>query len=250
MNNKILITGANGFIGKTLVSFLKDKFDLVLVDRDFDHEFKNTTSKSINIQTYTCDFISEESRNVFIKSVLDNNKYLNAIINNAAFVGDSSLDGWNADFSEQSVNTFRDALEVNLISCFHLIRDFSRILVNSDKSSIINISSIYGTCAPKWNLYEDTSMNNPAAYGVSKSGLNYLTKWLASVLAPIKVNAISLGGISRNQPDNFIKKYEEMTPMRRMGKETDILSCVKFLLSEETNYVTGQNIFIDGGWSI
>ena len=74
----------------------------------------------------------------------------------------------------------------------------------SNNSSIVNISSIYSFLAPDKNLYKNTKINNPAAYSVSKSGLNYLTKWLAVELAPkVRVNSISLGGVKRSQEKKF-----------------------------------------------
>jgi NAD(P)-dependent dehydrogenase (short-subunit alcohol dehydrogenase family) len=121
----------------------------------------------------------------------------------------------------------------------------------SKNASIINISSIYGVNAPDWNLYQDTNINNPAAYSISKAGLIYMTKWLASTLAPnIRVNAISPGGILRQQEKLFIKKYNEKTLLNRMATESDVSEPVLFLASNMSSYITGQNLIIDGGWTI
>ena len=117
--------------------------------------------------------------------------------------------------------------------------------------SIVNISSIYGTYAPDYSIYKDTKINNPAAYSVSKAGLTYLSKWLASSLAPkIRINSISPGGIFRNQDKKFVKKYIEKTLLKRMATEDDIAGCVAFLLSSLSSYITGQDIIVDGGWGI
>ena len=94
-------------------------------------------------------------------------------------------------------------------------------------------------------------MNNPAAYSVSKAGLTYLSKWLASSLAPkIRINSISPGGIFRNQDKKFVRKYIEKTLLKRMATEDDIAGCVAFLLSSLSSYITGQDIIVDGGWGI
>ena len=94
-------------------------------------------------------------------------------------------------------------------------------------------------------------MTNPAAYGVSKGGLVQLTKWLASTLAPdIRVNSISLGGIERDQPQEFIGRYIKKTPLGRMACEGDIIGAIAFLSSDMSNYVTGHDLPADGGWSI
>ena len=92
-------------------------------------------------------------------------------------------------------------------------------------------------------------MANPAAYGASKGGLMQLTRWLSTTLAPkIRVNAISPGGIFRNQPDIFVKRYEEKTPLARMATESDFIGAVAYLASDMSRYMTGQNMIIDGGW--
>ena len=93
-------------------------------------------------------------------------------------------------------------------------------------------------------------MKNPLAYGVSKAGLMHYTKMLSTLLAPkIRVNAISPGGIFRDQPRKFIKRYLLKTPMRRMGHENDIVNAVIFFSSGLSSYITGQNLIVDGGYS-
>jgi NAD(P)-dependent dehydrogenase (short-subunit alcohol dehydrogenase family) len=79
--------------------------------------------------------------------------------------------------------------------------------------SVVNVASTYGVVGPDWGLYAGTKMGNPAAYAASKGGLIQLTRWLATTLAPdIRVNALSPGGIFRNQPESFVKRYEARTP--------------------------------------
>jgi NAD(P)-dependent dehydrogenase (short-subunit alcohol dehydrogenase family) len=93
-------------------------------------------------------------------------------------------------------------------------------------------------------------MGNPAAYAASKGGLIQLTRWLSTTIAPeVRVNAISPGGIWRNQPDIFVKRYEERTPLQRMGTEEDMVGAVVYLASDLSKYVTGQNLMVDGGWT-
>jgi len=93
-------------------------------------------------------------------------------------------------------------------------------------------------------------MGNPAAYSASKGGLIQLTRWLATTIAPdIRVNCISPGGVWRNQPDEFVKRYEAKTPLRRMATEEDLKGIIAYLASDLSTYVTGQNIVVDGGWT-
>ena len=94
-------------------------------------------------------------------------------------------------------------------------------------------------------------MGNPAAYAASKGGLIQLTRWLATVLAPeIRVNCISPGGVFRDQPSSFVQAYESRTPLKRMATEADIVGAMMFLTLGESRYITGQNLMVDGGFSI
>ena len=122
---------------------------------------------------------------------------------------------------------------------------------DSKYASVINIGSIYGMFGPDLSIYEDTELNNPAAYSASKGGLIQLSRWLSTVLAPkIRVNCISPGGILRNQPEIFVKRYVDKTPLKRMGSESDIAGAVVYLASDLSSWVTGQNLVVDGGWGV
>ena len=94
-------------------------------------------------------------------------------------------------------------------------------------------------------------MSNPAAYAASKGGLIQLTRWLATTISPrVRVNVISPGGISRNQPKEFVQRYEAKTPLGRMANEEDLRGAIAYLASDMSKYVTGLNMIIDGGWGI
>lgn len=250
---KALITGAAGHLGRSISMTLAELgADLILIDIDNNSldKFKNllNTKYKVEVITYKCNLEDESERYSLIRKINKINK-LDILINNAAFVGTSNLKGWNEKFEYQSIETWRRAIEVNLTAAFHLCQGLSGLMFKSKYASIINIGSIYGDLGPDWRLYEDEKMSNPAAYGVSKAGLLQLTRWLATTLAPnIRVNAISPGGILRNQSEKFVNRYKEKTPLKRMATENDICGALIFLASDMSNYVTGQNLIVDGGW--
>ena len=253
---RILLTGATGNIGKYIAITLAELGgDLVLTDipgSDYSKLIKLIEEVSnVNVESFDCQLESDKSRRKLVSFIKDSEKPLNVIINNAAFVGTSQLAGWATDFESQSVETWRRALEVNLTAVFDLCKGLSTKLKESKGGSIINIASIYGSNAPDYSLYEGTNMANPAAYAASKGGLIQLTKWLSSTVAPdIRVNAISLGGVFRNQNKKFVKRYIAQTPMNRMATEEDIKGIIAYLSSDLSKYVTGQDFVIDGGWSV
>ncbi len=251
-----LITGATGGLGKVMADTLAELgADLILVDRpesDFDELSLNLIKRwGVNVDCHGCDLEQESQRKELMASLKNDYKSINIIINNAAFVGTSDLQGWSLPFEKQTVETWRRALEVNLTAIFDICQALTPLLKKSEGASIINIASIYGHYGPDWSLYEGTSMSNPAAYGASKGGLIQFTRWLATTISPeVRVNVISPGGIFRNQPELFVSRYEAKTPLGRMATEDDFRGVVAYLASDLSKYVTGQNICVDGGWGI
>ncbi len=251
-----LVTGAAGKLGTTISLTLAELgADLILVDKPKSnlHDISNELIQKYSCKSkiYFCNLEDENSRVKLIDSVLVEIKKLDILVNNAAFVGDSKLPGWSVPLQDQTLETWRRVLEVNLTAPFHLIQKFTPILNLGKNPCILNIGSIYGELAPDWSLYENTSMNNPAAYSASKAGLLQITKWYSTLLAPnIRVNALSPGGIYRDQPKVFIERYEKKTPLRRMAFEDDFRGAVAFLTTDLSLYVSGQILNVDGGWGV
>jgi NAD(P)-dependent dehydrogenase (short-subunit alcohol dehydrogenase family) len=253
---RALITGANGFLGKVMAETLAELgANLVLVDQDssdFTTLGKSLSERwSVEVECHVCDLEKQKQRKELIATLKNSSHGLNILINNAAFVGASNLEGWAVPFELQTVETWRRALEVNLTAIFDLCQSLIPLLKVAEGASIINISSIYGMFGPDWSLYQGTSMSNPAAYAASKGGLIQFTRWLATTISPeVRVNAISPGGIFRDQPEIFLRRYEEKTPLGRMATEDDFRGVVAYLASDLSKYVTGQNLAVDGGWGV
>ena len=253
---RALITGAVGGLGQEIALTIAELGgDLLLVDLP-NTDYTTVTQKvldswDVQVECLDCDLENEVERNSLISKVNTDSKGLNILINNAAFVGTSGLEGWVTDFESQSVDTWRRAIEVNLTAVFHLSQGLAPLLKKRAGGSIINIASIYAVNGPDYSLYEGTSMGNPAAYAASKGGLLQLTRWLSTTLAPdIRVNAISPGGIVREQSKVFIKRYNARTPLGRMATEEDFKGVIAYLASDLSQYVTGQNLLVDGGWTV
>jgi len=253
---RALLTGATGGLGRKVADTLAELgADIVLVDRPSSpfNELADSLSQrwGVKIQNYQCDLEQQTQRTEMIRWLAESGESLNILINNAAFVGTSDLKGWAVPFEEQTVETWRRALEVNLTAVFDLCQGLTPMLRSEEGGSIINIASIYGKYGPDWGLYENTSLSNPAAYGVSKGGLIQFTRWLATTIAPsVRVNSISPGGIFRNQLDTFVSRYVARTPLGRMATEDDIRGAVAYLASDLSKYVTGQDLAVDGGWGV
>lgn len=250
---RALITGGAGNLGRVFAETLGELgADLLLVDlpgsklEDFATELN--ARWGVKVSCYYCDLESQVQRAELIGWVAESGEPLNILVNNAAFVGTSDLQGWNVEFEEQSLETWRRAIEVNLTAAFDLCKGLAPILRNSGNSSIVNIASIYGFLGPDWDLYKGTQMSNPAAYAASKAGLIQFTRWLSTTVSPeIRVNSISPGGVFRSQPKVFVERYIEKTPLGRMAEEDDFRGAIAYLASDMSRYITGHNLVIDGG---
>lgn len=251
---RALLTGALGGLGRVMAHTLAELgADLVLVDlpcTDFKELEAELSIWKVKVTSVWCDIEQESERHALMHSISDDGHGLSILVNNAAFVGTSGLTGWAVPFEQQTLETWRRALEVNLTAVFDFCQGLAPVLRRSPGANIINVSSIYGMLGPDWRLYDDTSMSNPAAYAGSKGGLIQLTRWLATTLAPsVRVNAITPGGVWRNQPETFVRRYETRTPLGRMANPEDFAGPLAFLSTDTARYVTGHNLIVDGGWS-
>jgi NAD(P)-dependent dehydrogenase (short-subunit alcohol dehydrogenase family) len=251
---KALVVGACGNIGSSLCRGLAAHgADVVIAD--LDGEACRALAQELALSfsgLYTPapgDCTTEDG----IQSVMlvcDTLGPLQIVIHCIGLISSVPIPGYAVPFEKQSLESWELALKANLTSAFLLAQNVYKRLDQSGTASIIFLSSIYGSLGPVWSLYENTSMGNPLAYGASKGGLQQLMRHLATLWAPaVRVNCVSPGGIQRGQEPDFIRRYEERTPMRRMATPEDIIGPVIFLASSAACYVTGQNIFVDGGWS-
>jgi NAD(P)-dependent dehydrogenase (short-subunit alcohol dehydrogenase family) len=251
-----LITGGAGHVGRVVASGLAELgCTLYLLDGPgptLDGGAKEILERhnGANVFALECDLEDEHERRRVLDVIQSETGRLDALVHCAAFVGDTKLDGWVVPFEEQGLEAVRRCLEVNLTSAFHLSQLLTPLLSARSNGRVLNVGSIYGVVGPDMTLYDGTTMGNPAAYAMSKGGLMQLTRWMAAILAPdVRVNAISLGGVFRNQPAAFVDRYVARTPMRRMATEEDFVGAVAYFCSDLSAYVTGQNLMIDGGWT-
>lgn len=247
-----LITGGAGHVGGCLARKVAAAGgDLVIVDKDNasqDAFITELQSLGVRCLYLTHDLSKPEAIQQICHDVEANYGRLDNLVNNAAFYDD--MPGWGVPFAEESNAAWQAVLQVNLLAPFFLAQGLHSLLRQSERASIVNVSSIYGIVGPDYSIYDGTEMTNPAAYAASKGGLIQLSRWLSTTLAPeVRVNSVTLGGIARGQDEGFVEKYQKKTPLKRMATEDDVVGAMLFLLSEQSGYVTGQNIVVDGGWT-
>ncbi len=252
---KALITGGNGKIGQAAAAtFLELGARVALVDLPAAN-FRST-AEQINGFTETdslileVDLADEVATREVVAQAGEELGGIDIVVHSAAYVGTTAVPGWAVPFEEQQVKPWDAALRINLTAPFVIAQAARHLLKASGHGSVIFLASIYGLTGPDMRLYAGTRMGNPAGYNASKGGLLQLMRYLATVLAPeIRVNAISPGGVWRSQPEEFVTRYSERTPLGRMAREEDLKGAFAYLASDLSQYVTGHNLVVDGGWT-
>lgn len=158
---------------------------------------------------------------------------------------------------ERTYEEFKFVTDVNLLGPIYGITEFYKYFKKLKKKnndlrlSILNIASIYGISSPNNKIYTDTARNSSEIYGATKAGLIQITKYFATRYANelIQVNCISPGGVLNEslQGKEFIENYSSLVPMKRLCSETELAELTFSVVDCEANYLTGQNIIIDGG---
>ncbi len=118
--------------------------------------------------------------------------------------------------------------------------------------NIVNLSSIYGVMAPRFEVYEGTSMTMPVEYAAIKSGVIHLTRYFAKYFRRdgIRVNALCPGGVLDKQPESFLKRYNVHAAGKGMLAPQDLCGTLLFLLSDASRHMTGQNLIVDDSFSL
>lgn len=158
---------------------------------------------------------------------------------------------FGASFEENSVENMLSDLAMHVGSCMCIGKSFAPRMKGG---SIVFLSSIYGFAAPRPELYEGTSMIGiPPEYSAAKGAIIALTKNFATRFGKdgIRVNAVSPGGIADGQPKEFVERYAKHLAIgSELLAPEDVAGAVVFLLSDASSKITGQNIVVDGGWTL
>ena len=124
-------------------------------------------------------------------------------------------------------------------------------MATRNTGSLVNVASIYGMVGPDFRIYEDNGLMPPPAYAAIKGGMMSFTRYMASYYGRqnVRINAVAPGGVAAGQPAEFVEKYAERTPFRRMAEAYEVGAPIAFLVSPAAAYITGTVLPIDGGWT-
>lgn len=241
LNQKIsIITGASRGIGKSIAETLAKYGSTVVCVSRHENDVKSVADTIIknggNASGQACDVSDQVSVGELIKNVQEKFGKVDILVNNAGI----TKDGLIMRLSEDDWNT---VLDINLKGAYQTIKACSRVMMKQKYGRIINISSVVGI----------TGNAGQANYAASKAGLMGLTKSMAQELASrgITVNCIAPGYIDTDMTDSLHESVKEdlvkQIPLGRIGRPEEVAAMVLFLASDESEYITGQTITVDGG---
>ena len=239
-NKIIVVTGGNGLLGKAIVNRVKSE-GAFCINLEINHKTNEDLS---NIE---CDITSQESIDNALRIILNKYNRIDGLVNNAY----PRTSDWGNRFEDIEFHSWSENVDIQMNSVFYICQKVLAQMKLQNSGSIINMASIYGVVGNDFTIYEGTKLTSAAAYSAIKGGLINFTRYLASYFGKynIRTNCVSPGGIFDNHNEIFVKNYENKVPMKRMGSPSDIAPSIAFLLSDDSKYITGQNLIIDGGWT-
>ena len=254
-NKAVIITGGAGLLG-TAFSKACAEYGANVVIVDINEEKANELAEQIkketrnnNVVFQKCDITNTNDILNLVDTSVNKFGKIDALVNNAY----PRNKNYGKKFEDVTYEDFCENVNMHLGGYFLITQQVANVMMKQNYGNIINMASIYGFSAPRFEIYERTDMTMPIEYAAIKGGVINLTKYLASYLGRynIRVNAISPGGVFNNQPESFVKKYSEKVVLgKRMANTDDLIGVLLFLLSDTSKYITGQNIVVDGGLSL
>ncbi len=263
LSNEIaIVTGGLGYLGSQFsLTLLESGAKVVILDisgSTYNNKLKDLISLGDNIAVMKIDITNKNDLISTSKKICNDIGTPTVLINNAAIDSppNASIEE-NGPFETYPEKSWDKIMEVNLKSIFLTCQVFGSEMARNMKGSIINISSIYGMVSPNQKIYEYRRKNGeeffkPITYSVSKSGIYNLTRYLATYWAKknVRVNTATFAGVFNNQDKQFLENYCDIIPVGRMANEDEYNGAILFLASKASQYMTGANIVIDGGWTI
>ena len=244
MNKVALITGSSRGIGKQIaIKLAKNGYNIVVNYINKNEEVEKTIEElkqfGIEVLEAQGDISNYEQSEKIVNSTIEKFGQIDVLVNNAGITKDMLI-------MRMKKEDFTKVIDVNLVGTFNITKNVIPHMMKKRTGRIINISSVVGI----------SGNAGQCNYAASKAGIIGFTKSLAKELASrnILVNAVAPGFIETNMTDvlqeNVKEEIKKQIPLKRIGKAEDVANAVYFLTSEESSYITGQVLQVDGGMLI
>ena len=249
----IVVTGGAGLLGRQFcMSIAANGGIAVIADRDA--EAAESVANDVLNKHPDCavaellDITDKNSVLQLIDRLKARFGRIDAVVNNA-YPRNSQ---YGRKLEDVTYEDFCENVGLHLGGYFLVAQQFGLLFKEQGGGNIINMASIYGVMAPRFEIYKDTSMTMPIEYAAIKSGVIQLSKYFAKYFlgSGVRVNTLSPGGILDMQPASFLKAYNAHCGPKGMLSSEDVSGPLVFLLSDLSKHITGQNFIVDDGFSL
>ena len=248
----IVVTGGAGRLGQHICTAVVEQRGVAIV-ADLDLVAAQQVAEKINAiggraEAVTLDITDTASVDNLIASLHISHGRIDAVVNNAY----PRNKNWGRKLEDVTYADFCENLSLHLGGYFLIAQKFALYFRDHGGGNIVNMASIYGTMAPRMEIYANTTMTMPVEYAAIKSAIIQITRYLAQYFktSGVRCNALSPGGIFDQQPASFLENYNSHCGSKGMLDAQDILGTLIFLLSDSSRYITGQNLIVDDGFSL
>lgn len=249
----VLITGGSGYLGKTMCEALAEfGASLVISNRSFEKTetfAKYLSEKYGNINCpLKLDISDSDSIRKNIDTIVQKFGKIDILINNAYYGAGKEL--LSMDNSE-----WEKGIDGSINSTYRCTKAVLPYMLKNNYGKIINLASMYGIVSPDVSIYDKNDYYNPANYGAGKAAVIQFTRYIAGVYGKFGItsNSVSPGpfpnpNVQKNK--KFVEILENKVPLKRIGYPDDLKGVIVLLSSNASNYINGENIVVDGGWTI
>lgn len=246
----VVVTGGAGLLGRDFCKKIAENGGIAIMAEYHLLQAEKVKNELANDKIFVeeVNITDKNSVESLIKKVSEKFGKIDALVNSAY----PRNKNYGKHFFDVSYDDFCENVGMNLGGYFITSQCFAQYFYQQGSGNIVNISSIYGVIAPRFEIYDNTPMTMPVEYAAIKSGLLHLTKYMAKYFKGrnIRVNAISLGGLEDKQPESFLKAYQNCCLNKGMLNAQDISGTLLYLLSDLSEFVNGQNLIVDDGFTL
>lgn len=243
----VLVAGSLGLVGRAIVKAITQAGGIA-IPCDIQANRSPSLPRKGDTNFIQMDICSKKSILTGFQNIIANHGKIDAIVNSTY----PKNRNYGRIFEKVEFSDFTENISLHLGGFFLLTQQAAIFFQKQGHGNLINIASIYGVTAPKFEIYKDLPFTMPAEYAAIKAGIIQITRYTARYLrgTDIRMNCISPGGILDQQPEIFQKRYKSFCQKKGMLNPNDITGTILFLLSDLSKFINGQNLVVDDGFTL
>lgn len=248
----VVVTGGAGYLGRAISEGLAEAGAIVYIVSSNEEKCKRFVEELSRKNITQCrssylNIQDELSIQDCFSKIIEESGKIDVLINNASFSAPGNVES-------MTESNWLKGLNGTINGVFRCTKAVLPIMLNQQTGNIINISSMYGLVSPNPEIYGASGLNNPPNYGAGKAAINQFTRYMACHYGKygIRANSVSPGPFPNEEIQknmSFIEQLKNKNPLGRIGKAEDLKGVMIFLASSASDYITGENICVDGGWT-